>query len=34
MIIELIGYPEEEDQEILEDFKEKESLKKLGKNAK
>lgn len=33
MIIELLGYPEEEDLEILSDFKDKDQLKKIGKNA-
>ena len=33
MIIELLGYPDEEDLEILSDFKDKEVLKKIGKNA-
>ena len=36
MIIELLGYPgdgDEEDLEILKDFKDKEALKKIGKNA-
>ncbi len=36
MIIELLGYPGEDDEgelEILKDFKDKEALKKIGKNA-
>lgn len=33
MIIELLGYPQEEDLEILSDFKDKDQLKKIGKNA-
>jgi hypothetical protein len=36
MIIELLGYPgdgDEEELEILKDFKDKEALKKIGKNA-
>lgn len=33
MIIELLGYPEEADLEILDDFKEKENLKQIGKNS-
>ena len=33
MIIELLGYPDEENLEILSDFKDKEVLKKIGKNA-
>jgi mitogen-activated protein kinase 1/3 len=35
MIIEMLGYPEDQDElEILEDFKDKEQLKKIGKDAK
>lgn len=33
MIVELLGYPNDDDLEILDDFKEKEALKKIGKNA-
>jgi uncharacterized protein (DUF2249 family) len=34
MIIEMLGYPDDgEELEILQDFKDKETLKKLGKNA-
>lgn len=34
MIIEMLGYPEDESElEILEDFKEKEQLRKIGKNS-
>jgi hypothetical protein len=37
MIIELLGYPgdgdEDEELEILKDFKDKEALRKIGKNA-
>jgi len=33
MIIEMLGYPEEEELEILSDFKDKDALKKIGKNA-
>lgn len=33
MIIELLGYPDEDDLEILQDFKDKDQLKKIGHNA-
>jgi serine/threonine protein kinase len=33
MIIEMLGFPEDEDLEILSDFKDLDQLKKIGKNA-
>jgi serine/threonine protein kinase len=33
MIIEMMGFPPADEQEILQDFKDIEALKKLGKNA-
>jgi hypothetical protein len=33
MIIEMLGFPPDDEQEILQDFKDIEALKKLGKNS-